>query len=202
MLGSRLARLVKFVLAVAGGTALGLGATYVACIGQPVVGAVHSGVWTAWPAAGSTQPDPYAKAIFAKHGRIPLAAASGLQFLATTDQDGAALTARCTYSVAGPTPVAQFWTLTLLDPRGGLPDQSPTPPLVRAGFTSAELLRGADGGFTIKVARAARPGNWLPAPATGRFILMLSFYDTPPSAALLGGGPVPALPTVVKTACD
>jgi hypothetical protein len=195
--GNSVARLVKFILMLLVGIALGLGTTWLAVSGQPPFGAARSGAWTAWPGAGSTNPDPYARAIFARDGRIPLASASGLRFLARRDDAGASLDPRCTYDIAGPTPAAQFWTLSLLDGQG-----FPVAPASdRAGFTSTELLRASDGSFVITIAPRARPGNWLPVSGSEPFILMLSFYDTPLGTALQTGSTVPALPSVVKRSC-
>jgi hypothetical protein len=191
------ARLIKLFSTLLAGLLLGLGLTYFTTTTQPLLGAVRSGVWTAWPSSGSPEPDPYSKAVFAREGRIPLAAASGLRFLATRDEDGAALVGSCSYQLGGPTPPAQFWTLTLLGPDGFVPPQAPE----RRGFTSAELLRAGDGSFTIDVAAQARPGNWLPVSGEGRFTLMLSFYETPLSTAIQTGSPAPPLPTIVKTSC-
>ena len=190
-------RLFKLVAILLAGTALGLGATYLAVNRQPVFGSVRSGAWMAWPTSGSADADPYVRAVFARDGRIPLAAAAGLRFLASRDTSGATLEGGCTYVVSGPTPLAQFWTLTLLNELGFAPAGSGQ----RAGFTSAEVVRGADGGFAVTAAPTAHPGNWLPLPSDGPFVLMLTFYDTPLTTALSGGASAPALPGIVRRSC-
>ena len=77
--------------------------------------------------------------------------------------------------VSGVTPAARFWTLTLYDPKGQLVANT----LQRYGFTSQEVIRGADGTFEIRVASRARAGNWLPTGGIERYALMLRLYDTP-----------------------
>ena len=193
----RLVRLFTVALALVGGGALGLELTEVASRGQPWFGAVRSGAWTAWPRGGAADADPYALAAYARTGQLPPAAGEGLRFLAEVDDGGARLDARCAYTVAGPTPPAQFWTLTRLDAA----DASPAASDARAGFTSAELVRAADGSFTVSLARTARPGNWLPLGAAGRFTLMLNLYDTPLTVALQMGGAPPRLARVSRVGC-
>jgi hypothetical protein len=50
------------------------------------------------------------------------------------------------------------------------------------------------------VAPSARPGNWLPVPAPGRFDLVLRLYDTPISGASAVIDPA-RMPAVVQVAC-
>lgn len=191
-------RAVALLVAIAAGVALGLAATAVSLRGDPPFGAMRSGAWTAWPAAGTPAADPYMRASFATDGRMPLAATAGLRFIARADDAGRPLVGRCSYEIGGPTPAAQDWTLTVLD-LDGRPRVSPDP---RAGFTSSEVVRGRDGGFTIALARQARPGNWLPTRGDGPFLLMLSVYDTPLVTALSSGGPMPSVPAITPGPCS
>lgn len=191
-------RAFAFLLSVAAGVALGLAATALSLHGDPPFGAVQSGAWTTWPSAGTPGADPYLRALFATDGRIPLAAAAGLRFVARTDDAGQPLVGRCSYSVGGSTPAAEYWTLTVLDP-DGRPRSSLD---LRAGYTSSEVVRGSDGGFVIALARQARPGNWLPTRGDGPLLLMLSVYDTPLVAALGSGSPMPGLPAITPGSCS
>lgn len=188
--------LFTVTLALVAGGALGLELTDLASRGQPWFGAVRSAAWTAWPRSGSPDADPYALAAYARSGRLPLAAGTGLRFLAATDDAGVRLEAGCAYVIGGPTPAARFWTLTRLGPD----DDASAAAGSRTGYTSAELLRAADGGWTVSLARAARPGNWLPLGGTGPFTLMLSLYDTPLTVALQTANP-PPLPNITRVAC-
>lgn len=191
-------RALALLFGIATGVALGLATTAFSLSGDPPFGAVRSGVWTAWPAAGTASADPYLRALFASDGRIPLAAAAGLRFVARIDDAGQPLVGLCSYEIAGPTPDAQDWTVTVLDP-DGYPRVSADP---RSSFTSTEVVRSSDGGFTIVLARQARPGNWLPTGGNGPFLLMLSVYDTPLVTALTSGGPMPTLPSIAPGRCS
>ncbi len=191
------ARLIKLLVTLLVGIGLGLALTEVAMSGRPPFGAVRSGAWRAWPGIGTADVDPYARAVMARTGAIPLAAAVGVAFLADRDDAGRVLDGRCSYEIAGPTPSAQFWTLTLLDPTG-FPLKTGAE---RSGFTSTEMVRDAKGGFAVQLAPTARPGNWLPLSGGGPFMLLASFYDTPLTAALEAGAAVPILPAIVRQSC-
>jgi hypothetical protein len=138
-------------------------------------GAISVGGWTAWPQEGSTDADPYSLAMLARTGELPLGAGEGLSFAADRDADGAPLTGRCAYAVAGQTPPARMWTLTAYDSVGRLMVNVAR----RPGFHSREIVREADGSFVIAVGASVSPGNWLPIAPVDRFGLVLRLYDTP-----------------------
>ena len=165
---------LKALLALVIGTVLGLGATKVALERRFEPAAVHLGPWILWPRSGSPAADPYARAILAQSGQIPVAAAEGVLLVAASDSQGGRLSGRCSYRVAGHALAARLWSVSVTSPDG-----RPTPnALDRYGFTSTELVRRSDGGFAIELAHAARSGNWLPVPA-GPFGLSLHLYESP-----------------------
>jgi len=188
--------LFKTLFAVILGLALGLGFTFFAVERGLGFGTLNLGPWTTWPKNGTTEIDPYARAITARSGEIPLGSAEGLAFIARTDSDGAPLESRCDYMFAGTMPEARFWTLTLLSPSGFLVENK----AARYGFTSADILRRADGAFEIGMARAARAGNWLPIGTVDRFILALRIYDSPLASAAATIDPA-NLPKLSRQSC-
>ena len=188
---------LKSLCMVALGIALGLGATWLAVEHGYGFGAVQAGPWTAWPKTGSTDADPYARAVLSRSGEIPLGAAEGLSFIASSDDSGAALEARCDYVFRSPVPVARYWTLTPVTARG----QLFAPPDRRAGFTSAEIVRGVSGAFEIALSRDVRPGNWLPLARSGAFLLMFRVYDTQVSSTSAAVDPR-SMPQLVRGACS
>ena len=194
--GATIALSLKVLLALALGTALGLGATALVVERRIDPAAVRVGPWVLWPKAGTTAIDPYARAVFARSGQVPVAAAEGLLFLATADRTGAALSGRCSYRITGRTVAARLWSLSVTIGDGRIPDTA----IGRAGFTSAEVLRSSEGGFVIEAAATARAGNWLPVPV-GSFGLALHLYETPleSAAAELDKG---GLPSIEPEGCD
>jgi hypothetical protein len=185
------------LLCLAVGVSAGVASAFLAVSGNPLFGAMRSGPWKAWPGAVGPDADPYARAIEARDGRIPLGLSAGLRFLATADSSGRPLVGRCDYAVSGSTPPAQAWTIALLDPAG----LAPGGPAGRVSFTSAEVVRALDGSFVVAVAPEAHPGNWLPVQHVDGFVLMLSIYDTPLGTAVRMGGSAPALPQIIRGNC-
>lgn len=166
--------LVKILATVITGTVLGLGITYGLVAAGASFDEISAGAWTRRPQSGSLDIDPYAHAVFARRGELPLGKSEGLSFVARQDSAGAPLRGRCDYVISGPIPPTHFWTLSLYSPSGALVANKAK----RFGFTSAEILRAADGSFEITVSRHARPGNWLPIGKVSHFVLVLRLYDT------------------------
>ena len=187
--------LVAYALAL--GAVVGLASADMATRGGYPFGGVAIGPWTAWPRSGARDADPYARAVNARRGEIPLAVGEGLLVTASSDDAGRALDAACTYTLVGSTPPARAWTLTIAG--RGAPDADR--PILREGFTSTEILRGRDGRFAIAVSPEVQAGNWLPMPrAKGPVRLALRLYDTP-VAASIGSLDRDSLPAIARLGC-
>jgi hypothetical protein len=191
-----LSTLIKALLAGVIGLVAGLYATVLSLRDARGFDAATIGPWTVSRKAGAVDADPYARAAMERSGEIPLALGEGLQFIARADDRGAALTSRCVYLVGRVTPPARYWTLGVIDQQG-FPVENP---MQRYEFRSSEVLRGADGGFVIAVSATARPGNWLPVGANGRFALALRLYDSP-FGATAGAIEKATMPRIVRESC-
>jgi hypothetical protein len=183
-----------FAFAVA--AVIGLGLTWIALSEGTAYGGVTIGAWTAWPKNGTPGIDPYARAIVARTGELPVGSGDGVAFYARTDDAGTALDGRCDVVLSGVTPQARFWTITLYDLEGQMVANS----LRRQGFTSQEVIRRADGSFEMTVGPRARSGNWLPTGGVERYVLVLRLYDTPIGAATRTGRDAP-MPAVTRRPC-
>jgi hypothetical protein len=183
-----------FALAIA--ALVGLGTTWLALTRDPAFGAVAIGAWTAFPKSGTRDIDPYARAAIARSGELPVGSGDGVAFFARTDDDGRPLDGRCDVRISGTTPQARFWTLTLYDPKGQLVANT----LQRYGFTSQEVIRGADGQFEVRITSRARSGNWLPTGGIERYALMMRLYDTPVGVATRTQRDAP-MPQISTVAC-
>jgi hypothetical protein len=183
-----------FALVVA--TVVGLGATYLALTRGAAFSPLTIGSWTAWPKTGTADADPYARASIARIGRLPTALGDGVAFTASTDDSRRLLDGRCDVVLAGVTPAARFWTVTLYNTDGELVTNS----INRFGFTSQEIVRHADGSFEIAVTPRANPGNWLPTGGVERYILVLRLYDTAVGVSTKAGREVP-MPAVTIRSC-
>jgi hypothetical protein len=175
---------------------VGLGTTWLTVTRGVAFGAVTLGAWTAYPKTGTAEIDPYARATLAHTGLLPLGSGDGVAFIARTDQTRQPLDGRCEATVAGATPSARFWTLTLYDPDGRLVANG----VGRYGFTSQEIVRKADGNFEIAISPRARAGNWLPTGGVERYVLVLRLYDTPFGVATRAGRET-SMPSITQRKC-
>jgi len=173
---------------------IGLGSTWLALTHGAGFGTLRVGPWIAQPKAGTTDIDPYSRALIARIGALPVALGDGVAFRARNDDQGQPLDGRCEVVVSGTTPQARYFTLTLYDPDGRLVANS----LNRHGFTSEELYRNQDGNFEVAVAPRARPGNWLPTGGIDRYVLVLRFYDTSVGVATRAEREAP-MPSIKRT---
>ena len=173
---------------------VGVGITWMTATKGTDLGTLTIGAWTARPKTGTSDIDPYSRATIVRNGELPIGTGDGVAFTATSDDGKKPLDGRCDVVVSGVTPAARFWTLTLYDNKGHLVANS----LQRYGFTSQEIVRGADGAFEIRVASRSRAGNWLPTGGIERYALMLRLYDTPVGVATRTqrDAPMPAIATV------
>ena len=173
---------------------VGVGITWMTATKGTDLGTLTIGAWTARPKTGTADIDPYSRATIVRNGELPIGTGDGVAFTATTDDRRKPLDGRCDVVVSGVTPAARFWTLTLYDGKGHLVANA----LQRYGFTSQEIVRGADGAFEIRIASRSRAGNWLPTGGLERYALMLRLYDTPVGVATRTqrDAPMPAIATV------
>ena len=181
-------------LALGLGAAIGLGLTAVSVGRGTGAGVLQIGPWAATPKAGTTEADPYARAVAARLGTLPLALADGLALTADTDDDGARLDGRCSYRVSGQMPPARFWTLGAV----GADNAPVVPASQRRGFTSYEILRDVERATDIVIAHTARAGNWLPSGGGETVRLILRLYDTPIATTISTST---GLPAIVKVGC-
>lgn len=188
--------LAGIFLAFAVAAIVGLGSTLFTLTQGTAFGAFTIGSWTSWPKTGTSGIDPYARATAARSGALPVGSGDGVAFFASHDDAGRSLDGRCDVIVAGATPQARFWTITLYDQDGRLVPNS----LKRHGYTSQEMIRKSDGTFQIAVAPRARSGVWLPTGAVERYSLVLRLYDTPIGVATRSGRETP-MPSITTREC-
>lgn len=188
--------LLSYLIAFAIAAGIGLGGTWFALTHSTAFGAVAIGAWTSWPKTGTSDIDPYARASIARSGELPIGLGDGVAFFARRDDRGYPLDGRCEVHVAGRTPLARYWTLTLYDTDGQLAANA----MNRYGFTSQEVTRNAEGTVDIVIAPRARPGNWLPSGGIDRYVIVLRLYDTPVGVSTRASRETP-MPAITQSAC-
>lgn len=180
-------------IALAGGVG---SAHYMIKAGSPLT-TRHVGPWEVWKDAGRVEADPYTRAHFATAGRLPTGSRNALYFLAAGDSDGRTLSAQCDYTISGRGPNAQWWSLSAYDGDGQLFANAAE----RYAYSTATVMRAADGSFAITLSREARAGNWLPVAGRGAVQLMLSVYGLETGEIRRGGQDQSGLPIITKGAC-
>jgi len=193
---TRLSSYAKALIAAFVGIALGLGATYVVTDRGFPFGSASSGPWTSWPKTGSSEADPYARAIIARKAEAPLGNGEGLSFFASTDDAERPLNGACDYIIEMRTPPARLWTMTVFTPKGTILAS----PAGRHAIASSTVVRSAGGTLEVVASPSARAGNWLATPKGVPFVLGLNLYDTatsPTQSALEAA----ALPSIKRGEC-
>lgn len=182
------------LLALGIGAVTGLGLT-AASVGRGTgAGTLRIGPWLTSPKAGTTEADPYSRAIAARLGTLPIALADGLALFADVDGAGETIDGRCTYLVSGSVPPARYWTLAAT----GTDFRPLVHESVRQAFTSYEIVRQGDRPLDIVLAPEARAGNWLPSGGAPAVRLVLRLYDTPVATTISSGT---VLPTITRASC-
>lgn len=172
-------RALFFILSLLIGSLSGLGMTWIMSARENGFGALDIGTWRSWPRSGTYDADPYARAVFARSGELPIGFSEGITFVTATDDLGRAIDGRCITRISGKLLPARFWTLTIYDGRGRLIENS----AARYGFTSTEVLFDTDGEIDIWLAPRAHSGNWLPTGESERIVAVFRLYDMPTGVA-------------------
>ncbi len=160
--------------AVVAALVLGLWSAWLAVRSPAPIDTISLGAWQAWPNAGTVDADPYSRARLARIGEIPLGSGEGLMLLAQNDDTGAPLSIACAYRIAGQTPPARLWTVTLEDLNGNVVEG----PNGAAALGSDTLFRAPDGSFEIVLSKTPQAGNWIPTEGAERFRIVVRLYDT------------------------
>lgn len=176
-------RLIVFLVIAVGG---GLSATWYLVETGSALTMQRSGAWTTWTAAGRTDADPYTQAHFVRHPVLPQSSALVARYEATEDDAGRTLHSSCEYELEGPEPAGTWWSLSAFDDRGRLIRNDAE----RYSFNAATTMRSSGGRIRIRLARNARPGNWLPTGGAGRLTLLLQVEDATGTAT---AQPLPAI---------
>lgn len=186
---------VMLFLAIAGTCGLG-SAWYMVQVGSPLT-VERIGPWTRWVNDGRPGADPYTRAHHARAARLPLSSAQAHYFLATADSAGDPLFGDCEYDLAGGPMASVWWSIGIYDTGGALIEND----FHRYALTGNTIVRGTNGNYVVRLAKDARPGNWLPVGTDGRFVVMLRAYQPTAASELAGAVRAQQLPTISKVSC-
>ena len=188
--------LLRLLAAVVLAVVLGLGSAYVAArFAVPGDSAIENGPWSTSLAAGGTNADAYTRALVAITGLLALNKDETIYFGATKDSAGETLDGDCSYRIEGRDPDARWWSITVYGNDHFLIDT----PSRRYSISKANVVRGADGAFTVRLSTVEETGNWIATSADG-FQLTLRLYN--PGATVKGDPASVPLPAIVKESCS
>src|SRR5207248_9408925 len=116
-----------------------------------------AGAWKIWRDEGEEAGGPYGTAHYLLSGRLPPALSQTRIYETERDDDDNLLDGSCEYTMSGPAQGAHWWEVSIVDPAG---PANPSEMRVSA-VSSAQIVSGSDGSFTVTIAREPRPGNWM-----------------------------------------
>lgn len=155
--------------------------------------AVNNGAWRTWPSAGSPNIDPYTRGHFLVFGRLPMSTFEAVEYIATSDSEGAGLDPSCNYIIQGPVAPARWWRITarqndVLETGAG------------ESILSQTALIEPNNQIRVIASRDPQPGNWLKLPKQSYLEFTLTLFS-PASSVKSGNAAVP-LPKILKEACS
>jgi hypothetical protein len=176
--------LLRALLLVAAGVALGLASAWWSVKRVPGLGAsAAGGPWRVSLLAGSPDADLHTRARVALGGLLALSRRETVYYLAQHDSSGAPLRSRCTYRVGGPVPAARWWSVTAYADDLFLFDTGGTR---RHSVNAAQAGGGGHFAFvSAPQAPAAAAGDalpWLPTPGDRGLVFALRLYQPGPAA--------------------
>jgi len=187
--------LVKFAVSSIAGLGLGIMSAQMLIDGYGNFFNVSHGPWTSWPTAGTRSSNPYVRAHYLVHNRLPISQFEINELEARVDSEGELLDGNCTYEIKGMMPKTRWWSLYTFaqtpSSRVALPK--------RAGIGSQQIFYQHDGSFSIQLSDEPQPGNWLIPAGTDGLVIVLRHYN--PSRSITNQFNFDKLPTITKGKC-
>ncbi|MEM8661591.1 MAG: DUF1214 domain-containing protein [Pseudomonadota bacterium] len=165
---------------------------------------VSNGDWVTSAATGSKDAGVMLKATVAIGGLLASTKENSMYYRLSSIA-GEPLSLNCQYRIEGKDYDANWWSITAYGWDNYLIPNAEN----RYSFNNENIVREADGSWTIKVASDAQQGNWLPIGPSGApgwrqlgdndFDLLMRLYT--PGPAYLDSPRSAELPTVIKEDC-
>jgi len=178
------------------GVALGVGSALFMISRGTMIGAVDNSYWRTSSTIGSTDADPYTRALIARIGLLGLNQNETIYYNRTRDDAGDTFDAACTYRIEGGAMAARWWSITLYAPDNYLAQNGDGAPSIDA--TSIE--GDEQGRWQASVSpRRADAAHWISSKNADAFSLSLRLYN--PEAAIREHMGDVALPSVTRVSC-
>lgn len=187
--------LVKFSIVAISGLAIGFVSAQKVADGAGSFFNRSNNVWKGWPDAGTRSSNPYVRAHFLTHNRLPVSQFEINEFEATTDSDGADLDADCTYVINAQAVKGRWWSLYTI-----ASDTIAGPGKARQiARNSRQVVFNKDDGFTITLSQDAHTGNWMAPAGQDDLLLILRIYN--PVRSVTKKFDFSTLPSIKKESC-
>ncbi|MDN5249684.1 DUF1214 domain-containing protein [Bartonella sp. TP] len=174
------------------GIAIGIASFYFTLRHLPALEHIKIGNWYSTSPGLSIQQSPYEIAHQTIAHKFSLETNEDIILRAKFDENGKRLDAACVYQINGPFPPSSLFTLYALaqnertvitnsiatfEAQGKLPIAA----LLPFELSSNNIIAPYNNDYTIYISSLNNPmsGNWLAAPETGKFSLILSLYNSP-----------------------
>lgn len=167
-----MAKILKWVAALAVGVGIGVGSLYYATFKANPTPVIANGAWRMNPLAGSEANSPYSRLEIAFTAILALARSETIYFEARTDDAGEPLTAACDYILSGPPPEARWWSVTAY----GSDDMLIPTQNERYSASAASMQRDGAGDVEIALSSDGSGPNGI-ATGAGNFVLLLRLYE-------------------------
>jgi len=192
-----LGTIVRWSLAVIVGVAAGLlSARWVMTSPGANFAEARGGIWRTSLDIGSTEANPYVRAVVAKRGLLGLSAKETIYYSASVDADGRPLREACDYEISGRGLPARWWSITLYADDDFLAVNQDGAPSIDA----TTVVAGPAGAWTGRIGRQrAGAANWLSSKAAGDLALSIRMYN--PAPAVLDRPLEVDLPTIRRLGC-
>lgn len=187
--------LVKFSIVAIGGLAVGFISAQKVVDGTGQLFNRAHGPWKGWPEAGTRASNPYVRAHFLTHNRLPVSQFEINEFEAASDDQGATLDSDCTYKISANGIKARWWSLyTLASDSTQAGDKN-----LRNAITSRSVMFNTNGGFSISLSQDAQPGNWIRPAGEDDLVLILRYYN--PVRSVTKQFDYTTLPSITRESC-
>lgn len=153
------------------------------------------GPWTSWPTAGTRSSNPYVRAHYLIHDRLPISQFEVNELEANVDNAGDPLDGNCTYELVGKMPKSRWWSIYSFSGDRILGATSPG----RLGTSSQQVFYQPDGAFKIVLSHEPQTGNWLIPASDSDFTMVLRHYN--PGRSISNQFKFENLPSIVKRGC-
>ena len=156
---------------------------------------IHNGPWQTNLLTGSATADPYLRTYVAVVGILALNKNETIYYEANHDSAGEPFDGKCSYRIDGKDPDARWWSITVYGTDHFLlPNQAK-----RYSVTKNNVVRSADGSFSVRLSTTRDEGNWIATSENG-FEVTLRLYN--PGESVRARPDAVPLPSITKEACS